>query len=90
MGSLGDLARGPWPRLLSVEGAAGYLSISPNTFRGLGIQSRQIGRRVLYDIRDLDRYVDMMSDAPTPPEEISAAAAEQERRYFADKARRRG
>jgi len=87
---MGEMAHGTWPRLLSVESAAGYLSISPNTFRGLGIQSRQIGRRVLYDIRDLDRYVDMMSDAPIPKEEVSAAAAEQERRYFADKARRRG
>jgi hypothetical protein len=86
---MAGLADAPhWPRLLSVEGAARYMSISPNTFRALGIQSRQIGRRVLYDIKDINRYVDMMSDAPTPPEEVSAAGAEQERRFLEKWAKR--
>jgi hypothetical protein len=79
-----------WPRLMSVDGAAGYLSISPNTLRALDIQSRQIGRRVLYDIRDLDRYVDRMTDAPVADETPDpAAAADEERRFFEKREKRR-
>jgi hypothetical protein len=57
------------PRLLSVEQAAGYLSISPKTIRNrLGpkaphpfpVKPKRIGRRVLFDVRDLDSYVDSL------------------------------
>lgn len=43
-----------WGRLLSVEDAAEYFSIGPATLRGLEIRPIRIGRRVLYDRRDLD------------------------------------
>lgn len=55
------------PRLLSIEKAAKYLSIAPKTIRNrLGprapvqfpVKPKRIGRRVLFDIKDLDRYVD--------------------------------
>jgi len=60
------------PRLLSVEEAAAYLSISPKTIRnGLGPRAKEAfpvkpkraaGKRVLFDIRDLDNYVDSLAD----------------------------
>jgi hypothetical protein len=58
------------PRLLSVEGAAKYLSISPKTIRNrLGpkapdpfpVKPKRIGKRVLFDVEDLDAYVDALS-----------------------------
>ena len=58
-----------WPRLLGVEQAAAYLSLSPKTIRnGLArdaerpfpVKPKRYGRRVLFDIRDLDAYVDAM------------------------------
>jgi len=50
------------PRLLSVKEAAAYLSVSPWTIRSLGwngeIPEVKIGRRVLYDRLDLDRFIE--------------------------------
>ncbi len=49
-------------RLLSVLEAASYLGVSVWTIRGLGwdgeIPQVKIGRRVLYDRVDLDRYIE--------------------------------
>jgi hypothetical protein len=59
----------PWPRLLDVELAAEYLSISPKTIRnGLSknavkpfpVRPKKYGKRVLFDISDLDAYVDSL------------------------------
>jgi len=56
-----------WPRLLCVEDAAEYLNISPKTIRNgltknapspFPVQPKRFGKRVLFDIRDLDNYVD--------------------------------
>jgi hypothetical protein len=56
-----------WPRLLSIELAAEYLSISPKTIRnGLGprapqpfpVKAKRFGKRVLFDIKDLERYAE--------------------------------
>lgn len=64
-----------WPRLLSEPAAAEYLSLSTTTLRTLDLKVRRIGRRVLYDIKDLDLYVDRMDqreiadDLPRTPEE---------------------
>jgi hypothetical protein len=58
-----------WPRLLDIDTAAEYLSIAPRTLRNrLGrkvedpfpVKPKRFGRKVLFDIRDLDRYVDSM------------------------------
>ena len=57
------------PRLLNVEQTAQYLLISPKTIRNrLGprapdpfpVKPKKIGKRVLFDIRDLDRYIDAL------------------------------
>lgn len=51
------------PRLLTVKQAAVYLACSVFAVRSLGwggqVPSLKIGRRVLFDRRDLDRYVDL-------------------------------
>ena len=47
------------PRLLSIEGAAAYLGISPTTFRQIApkLSILRCGRRVLYDREVLDQFV---------------------------------
>lgn len=66
-----------WPRLLGVEQAAAYLSLSPKTIRnGLArdaerpfpVKPKRYGRRVLFDIRDLDAYVDALPSEPCIPD----------------------
>ena len=56
-----------WPRLLSIEQTGEYLSIAPKTIRnGLArdakspfpIKPKRYGKRVLFDRKDLDSYVD--------------------------------
>ena len=46
------------PGLLSEPDAALWLGISASTLRGLGIPRRVLGRRRLYDVRDLIAYRD--------------------------------
>jgi len=55
------------PRLLSVEQAARFLGIAPKTLRNrigprakhpFPVRPKKIGRRVLFDRRDLNTYVD--------------------------------
>ena len=57
-------------RLLSVEEAATYLGLSPRTiYNGVGLKSttpfavkpKRYGKRVLFDIRDLNRFCDSLS-----------------------------
>jgi hypothetical protein len=52
------------PGLLSIEQAAGYLGVSPkmgpkapNPFP---VRPKRIGRRVQFDVRDLENYVDAL------------------------------
>lgn len=56
-------------RLVGVEEAALYLSISPRTiYNGIGrnsknpfpVKPKRYGKRVLFDIRDLDKFVDSL------------------------------
>lgn len=58
------------PRLLNIEQTAKYIGIAPKTIRNrLGpkapdpfpVKPKKIGKRVLFDIRDLDRYIDTLS-----------------------------
>ena len=62
-------------RLLNVEETAVYLGISPRTlYNGIAPKSRnpfpvkpkRIGKLVRFDIQDLDRYVDSLSDKLSP------------------------
>ena len=57
------------PRLLNVEQAARYLGLAPKTIRNrLGpkapdpfpVKPKRIGKRVLFEIKDLDFYVDSL------------------------------
>ena len=57
-------------RLLSVEEAATYLGLSPRTiYNGTGLKSKtpfavkakRYGKKVLFDIRDLDRFCDSLN-----------------------------
>lgn len=54
-------------RLLNVDQAAAYLGLAPKTLRnGLGpraphpfpVKPKRIGKKVLFDILDLDRFID--------------------------------
>lgn len=57
-------------RLLGIEDTANFLGISPKTIRNrLGprainpfpVRPKNIGKRVLFDIRDLEKYIDSLS-----------------------------
>lgn len=63
-----------WPRLMSVDQAASYVGISATKLRELGPKVVSIGdmRRVLYDRKDLDRWVDRLSGQPLDAPEIEA------------------
>jgi len=68
-----------WPRLLSEEQACAYVSIGKTLLREKGPKPKQIGRRVLYDRRDLDRWadaLDLAADAgPIGPSRIKQRMA---------------
>ena len=62
-------------RLLTVEEAAFYLSLSPRTIYNavapksktpFPVKPKRIGKLVRFDIRDLDRYVDNLNDGISP------------------------
>ena len=57
-------ARMRWPRLLSECEAAEYLSIGTTTLREKGPAPKVLGRRRLYDIKDLDRWADRLGGQP--------------------------
>jgi hypothetical protein len=89
----GASIRGRWGRLLSDADAAEYLGISRTTLRDLDVVAKRLGKRRLYDIRDLDRFVDRMNaaaeGAPVLEAADPAAAADEEARFF-ERRRRRG
>ena len=48
------------PALLGEKAAAFFLGIGETKLRELGISRRKLGRRRLYDRRDLEAYVDSL------------------------------
>jgi len=78
-----------WPRLMSEPQAAAYVSLSVNTLRANGPSPRRVGRRVLYDRIDLDRWADRLGGQPLTVPEMRAEAADVERRFL-EKRRARG
>lgn len=50
-----------WPRLMSRELAAAYLGVGPSMVDALPIPPLKLRGRVLYDRKELDRWVDEMS-----------------------------
>jgi hypothetical protein len=61
-----------WPRLMPLRLACAYFGVCDRTFRSLGIAPRRIGRRVLWDRQDLDRFADGMAGTPTRVTDPSA------------------
>lgn len=59
-----DNLKTPSPRLLDAKASGRYLGISSWSARNLGwsgqVPTVRIGRRVLFDLRDLDQYVDLV------------------------------
>ncbi len=87
-----ELADGPvvartrlpdWPRLMPLRLACAYFGVCDKTFRSLGIVPRRIGRRVLWDRQDLDRFADGMAGTPLRSADPTAGARAMERRFFA-------
>ncbi|WP_435550209.1 helix-turn-helix domain-containing protein [Desulfobacterium sp. N47] len=57
------------PRMLSVDETARYIGIAPKTIRNriglkakivFPIKPKRIGGRVLFDVKDLDAYIDSL------------------------------
>jgi hypothetical protein len=56
------------PRILSREGAAFYLGICPNSFDKLHLPKISIiGKRVGYDVQDIDKYIEMLKNGDGSP-----------------------
>lgn len=71
-----------WPRLMSRPLAAAYLSISETNLGNSGPAPARLGRRVLYDRMDLDRWADRLSGQPLTPIEELKESNEVERRFL--------
>ncbi|MCA0450673.1 MAG: helix-turn-helix domain-containing protein [Proteobacteria bacterium] len=71
-----------WPRLMTIEMAAAYLSRSESTIKDRGPTPKRDGRSVLYDRKDLDRWADRLGGQPLTEVEESAEAKEVERRFL--------
>ena len=67
-----------WPRLMSEPMAARYVSVSATTLRELGPEPKRLGRRVLYDRRDLDRWADALGSAEQPAQPLDQPEREAE------------
>lgn len=78
-----------WPRLLSADLAAAYLSISVTNLRENGPQPKRHGRRTLYDLQDLNRWADRLDGQPLDAREEEEESAEVERRFL-ERRRARG
>lgn len=63
-----------WPRLMPVQIAAQYLGIGETTLRKQGPEPRRLGKRVLYDRIDLDRWADALGGQPLDDTEREAEA----------------
>ena len=61
------------PRLLNIEQTAKYIGLAPKTIRNrLGPKApdpfpihpvpKRLGKKVLFDIRDLDKFIDSLSN----------------------------
>jgi hypothetical protein len=59
------------PRLISLDDAANYLGLAPKTLRNklsraagapFPVKPKRIGRRVLFDLRELDAFVDKLGE----------------------------
>ena len=82
------VVRARWPRLLSESDACEYLSIGKTMLRDRGPRPKHLGRRVLYDIKDLDRWASRLDDQPLDEEDRLKEAAHVEDQFFEERRRR--
>lgn len=82
MGAESRIALPDWPRLMDEPQAAEYLSIGKTMLRDHGPTPKRLGRRVLYDRRDLDRWADRLGEQPLDEGAEQAEAKEVERRFL--------
>lgn len=78
-----------WPRLMSIDFAAAYLSRSESVIRERGPTPKRDGRSVLYDKRDLDRWADRLGGQPLDERQEEEEASDVEARFL-EKRRARG
>lgn len=79
-----------WPRLMSAELAAAYVGISETTFRELApVSAKAIGRRRLYDRKDLDRWADALDGQPLDAGEEESHKRDVERAWLESRKGRR-
>lgn len=71
-----------WPRLMDERQAVEYLSIGKTMLRAHGPRPKRLGRRCLYDRRDLDRWADSLGEQPLDEQAQADEAAEVERRFL--------
>jgi len=71
-----------WPRLMSETFAAAYVGLSATTLRKDGPKPKRHGRRVLYDIRDLDRWADHLDGQPLDETQELDEASQIEARFL--------
>lgn len=71
-----------WPRLMSEDQAAAYLSIGTTSLREKGPKPKPFGRRILYDRADLDRWADRLGDQPLDEADNLREASEVERQFL--------
>lgn len=83
----------PWPRLLSRELAADYVGLGVSTLDA-GVPGFpapiQVGRRRLYDIRDLDRWADALAGQPLDAVAEQSHKRDLERGFLEGRAKRKG
>ncbi len=85
--SLGRAALPDWPRLMAVDLAAQYVGIGTTMLEEQGPAPKRIGRRKLWDRRDLDRWADALGGQPLEGREAEEHAKDIERHW---RERRRG
>lgn len=78
-----------WPRLMSEAYAAAYVGLSASTLRKDGPKPKRHGRRVLYDIHDLNRWADCIDGQPLDERQEEEEASDVEARFL-EKRRARG
>ena len=60
----------PSARCLSKQQAAQYLGIGVTLFTEFGVPSIKLGRRIVYDVLDLDRWLDQYKHRGRAEEEV--------------------
>ena len=77
-----------WPKLMTADVAALYLSVGVKTLRNRGPKPVHLGRSVRYSKDVLDDWVNELNGSLVSSDEREPTAKEIEERFFAKRARR--